>query len=437
MTTFDISKQMYSWVCDLFPICRSLTGDGNRKTLDYLNRLLDGKLRLYEVPTGYQAFDWTVPQEWKIREAWIKNESDEKIVDFAANNLHLVGYSTPINTTISLDELQQHLYSLPEQPNAIPYVTSYYKERWGFCVTDNFRKTLKNEKYHCFIDSELFDGSLTYADLIIQGETDDEIFLSTYFCHPSMANNELSGPAVTTALIQWLLEKKRRYTYRIIFIPETIGSLIYLSKNFETMKQRTKAGFVVTCVGDDRTYSMLHSRLGNTLADKAALSVLKNREKANRENNNNNTFVEYSFLSRGSDERQYCAPNIDLPVVSIMRTKYGEYPEYHTSLDNLELVTPEGLFGAYDVIKRTIIALEKNQTYQVQCLGEPQLGKRGLYPTISTKNSGNEVRNMMNFIAYCDGKHDLFDIQEKIEISIEELFLITEKLENSGLIKIV
>jgi aminopeptidase-like protein len=435
MTTSNIGTQMYSWVCDLFPICRSLTGDGNRETLDYLNRLLDGKLSIYEVPTGYQAFDWTVPKEWKIREAWIKNESGEKIVDFAANNLHLVGYSTPINTKISLDELQQHLYSLPDQPDAIPYVTSYYKERWGFCVTDNFRKTLKNEQYHCFIDSELFDGSLTYADLIIQGEIEDEIFLSTYFCHPSMANNELSGPAVTTALVQWLLEEKRQYTYRIIFIPETIGSLIYLSKNLETMKKRTKAGFVITCVGDDRTYSLLHSRLGNTLADKAALSVLKNRD--NNKHNGKNTFVEYSFLSRGSDERQYGAPGIDLPIVSIMRTKYGEYPEYHTSLDNLELVTPEGLFGAYDVIKRTIIALEKNRTYQVQCLGEPQLGKRGLYPTISTKNSGNEVRNMMNFIAYCDGKYDLFDIQDKIGISIDELFLIAEKLENSELIKAV
>jgi aminopeptidase-like protein len=246
-----------------------------------------------------------------------------------------------------------------------------------------------------------------------------------------MANNELSGPAVTTALIKWLLEEKRRYTYRIIFVPETIGSLIYLSKNLETMKKQTQAGFVVTCVGDDRTYSLLHSRLGNTLADKAALSVLKNRE------NDKNTFVEYSFLSRGSDERQYGAPGIDLPVVSMMRTKYGEYSEYHTSLDNLELVTPEGLFGAYDVIKRTIIALEKNKTYQVQCLGEPQLGKRGLYPTISTKNSGHEVRNMMNFIAYCDGKHDLFDIQDKIGISLDELFLIAEKLENSGLIKAI
>lgn len=433
MTASNIGTTMYSWICDLFPICRSLTGDGNRETLAYLNKILDGKLTIYEVTTGYQAFDWTVPKEWKIREAWIKNESGEKIVDFAVNNLHLVGYSTPIDTTISLDELQQHLYSLPDQPDAIPYVTSYYKERWGFCVTDNFRKTLKNEKYHCFIDSELFDGSLTYADLIIQGETEDEIFLSTYFCHPSMANNELSGPTVTTALIKWLLEEKRRYTYRIIFIPETIGSLVYLSKNLEIMKKRTKAGFVITCVGDNRTYSLLRSRLGNTLADKAALSILK--EYNNK--NNGETWVEYSFLSRGSDERQYGAPGIDLPVVSIMRTKYGEYPEYHTSLDNLELVTSEGLLGAYNVIKQTIIALEKNKTYQVQCLGEPQLGKRGLYPTISTKNSGNEVRNMMNFIAYCDGKHDLFDIQDRIGISIDELFAITEKLEKSGLIKTV
>jgi aminopeptidase-like protein len=422
----EIAEQMYSWVRDLFPICRSLTGEGNRETLAYLNKILDGKLNIYEIPTGYQAFDWTVPKEWKIRNAWIKNEDGEKIVDFTVNNLHLVGYSTPIDTVIELEELQQHLYSLPDQPDAIPYVTSYYKERWGFCVTDNFRQSLTDGKYHVHIDSELFDGSLTYADLIIPGETEEEIFLSTYFCHPSMANNELSGPAVTTALACWLKECKRRYTYRIIYIPETIGSLIYLSKNLEVMKKRTKAGFVVTCVGDERSYSLLRSRLGNTLADKAALSVIKLLHP---------DYIEYPFLERGSDERQYNAPGIDLPTVSIMRTKYGEYPEYHTSLDNLELVTPDGLFGAYHVIKETITAIEKNRTYQVQCLGEPQLGKRGLYPTISQKGSATDVRIMMNFIAYCDGKHDLFDIAEKINVTANTLFPIAEKLTIAKLIR--
>lgn len=422
-----IARKMHAWIGDLFPICRSLMGSGNRETLAYLNELLDGRLQIHEVSTGYRAFDWTVPKEWKIREAWIKNESGEKIVDFAVNNLHLLGYSTPVDETLSLEELQQHLYSLPEQPKAIPYVTSYYRERWGFCVTDEFRQTLKDETYRVYIDSELFDGSLTYADLLVPGETEEEIFFSTYVCHPSMANNELSGPAVTTALAQWVLEEKRRYSYRFIFIPETLGSLVYLSKNLEAMKSRTVAGFVVTCVGDDRSYSLLRSRLGDTLADKAALSVMKSELP---------DFQEYSFLSRGSDERQYGAPGVDLPVVSIMRTKYGVYPEYHTSLDDLDFVTPSGLYGAYDIIRKTATALEKNRKYTVQCLGEPQLGPRGLYPTVSKKGSAdNEALTTLDFIAYCDGRHDLFDIAETIRTPVAELFPIAEKLEKAELIR--
>ena len=421
-----IGNEMHSWIRALFPICRSLTGRGNRETLAYLDDLLEGDLRIHEVPTGYRAFDWTVPKEWKVQEAWIENENGEKIVDFSVNNLHLLGYSTPVDAVMDLEKLQEHLYSLPDQPDAIPYVTSYYKERWGFCVTDRFRRTLKPGNYRVHIDSELFDGSLTYGEIILPGETEEEIFLSTYVCHPSMANNELSGPAVTTALVRWLRQEKRRYTYRFIYIPETIGSLVYLSKNLEMMKARTKAGFVLTCVGDDRSYSVLRSRLGNTIADKAALHVLKDGYPGH---------IEYSFLERGSDERQYGAPGIDLPVVSIMRTKYGEYPEYHTSLDNLDLVTPRGLEGAFDVYRKVITALENNRSYTVQCLGEPQLGKRGLYPTISQKNAYADVRSMTNVIAYCDGNHDLFDLSERIGISLDELYPIIRRLKDNELIK--
>ena len=437
--TKNIGAQMYSWLKDLFPICRSLTGDGNRETLEYLNKILGGKLTIHEVPTGTEAFDWTVPKEWRIREAWIKDDTGRKIVDFADNNLHVVGYSTPIDTVLGLEELQKHLYSLPEQPDAIPYVTSYYRERWGFCVTENMRQSLVEGKYHVFIDSELFDGSLTYADLLIPGETDKEIFFSTYICHASMANNELSGPVVSTALADWLINQnttlkwankvggaKWRYSYRFIFIPETIGSIVYLSRHLSAMKAKTAAGFVVTCVGDDRSYSLLRSRLGNTLADKVALSVLRSEHP---------DFIEYSFLDRGSDERQYGAPGIDLPVVSVMRTKYGIYPEYHTSLDDLSLVTPDGLAGALDVYQKIVLALEHNHRYQVTCLGEPQLGKRGLYPTISQGGSiEKDVWTMINFIAYCDGQHDLIDIAEKINVPISELYEVAYKLTKAGLL---
>ena len=428
----DIGLQMYSWLKDLFPICRSLTGDGNRETLEYLNKILGGRLTIHEVPTGTEAFDWTVPKEWRIREAWIKDETGHKIVDFADNNLHVVGYSTPINAVLEWEELQKHLYSLPEQPDAVPYVTSYYRERWGFCVTEKMRQSLAAGKYHVFVDSELFDGSLTYADLLIPGETGEEVFFSTYICHPSMANNELSGPVVTTALAHCLLCQDRkgwccgqRYTYRFVFIPETIGSIVYLSRNLAGMKEKTAAGFVVTCVGDERNYSLLRSRLGDTLADKVALAVLRSEHP---------DFIEYPFLERGSDERQYGSPGIDLPVVSVMRTKYGMYPEYHTSLDDLSQVTPNGLAGALDVYKKIVFALENNYRYQVTCLGEPQLGKRGLYPTISQKGSGDAVRMMMNLIAYCDGRHDLIDIANKINVPIGELYEIADKLVNSGLL---
>jgi aminopeptidase-like protein len=263
------------------------------------------------------------------------------------------------------------------------------------------------------------DGFLTYGELIIPGASDKEIFLSTYICHPSMANNELSGPVVTTFLSKWILSEPRRYTYRIILAPETIGSITYLSKNLSKMKKNIVAGFNITCIGDERAYSYLPSRKGSTLADKAALNILENKHP---------DFIKYSFLNRASDERQYCSPRIDLPVVSVMRSKYQTYPEYHTSLDNLDIVTPRGLQGGFDVMRDCIDLLERNKRYRIKCYGEPQLGKRGLFPTLGTRDSDQHVRDMLDFIAYADGIKDLIDISNIIQVPVQRLYDIVHNL---------
>jgi aminopeptidase-like protein len=423
----EIGQSIYRLASELFPICRSITGDGVRETLDILKREI-GALEVHEVPTGTRAFDWVVPLEWNIHDAYILSPDGDKIVDFQDSNLHVVGYSPPINAVLSLDELQEHLYSLPEQPDAIPYITSYYRERWGFCLTHRKRQSLTPGEYTVVIDSELKEGSLTYGELILPGKIEEEIFFSTYICHPSMGNNELSGPTVLTHIVKWLQTIERRYTYRIIFIPETIGSLVYLSRNLGVMRERIVAGYNITCVGDDRHYSYLASRYGDTLADRVAKHVLRHMHPG---------FKEYSYLDRGSDERQYCSPGVDLPVASIMRTKYGEYPEYHTSLDDLELISPEGLGGAYKVIQRCIECLEANETLKVTVLGEPQLGMRGLYPTLSTKESGAQVRDMMNLLSYADGSNSLLDIAERIGVPMWNLLLVTRKLKDHDLLEAV
>lgn len=421
-----LGEKMYEFVEQLFPLCRSITGDGVRETLRTIQKRIP--IKIYEVPTGTKAFDWTVPKEWNIRDAYIMDAEGRKIVDFKKNNLHVVGYSIPVNKTLSLSELQKYLYSLPDQPNAIPYVTSYYKEGWGFCISHKNRERLKEGKYKVFIDSELKNGSLTYGELIIRGKLKKEVFISTYICHPSMANNELSGPVVATFLIKWILSEPRKFTYRIIFIPETIGSIVYLSKNIKLMKRNMVAGFNVSCVGDNEAYSYLPTRIGGTYADKIALNILSSKHP---------DFIKYSFLDRGSDERQYNAPGVDLPVCCVMRSKYGAYPEYHTSLDNLNFVSPEGLYGAYDVLKDCLALIEENCKYKIKCLGEPQLGKRGLYPAISKKSSANEVKNMMDFIAYADGKNDLIDISNKTKIPVWEFYPIIKKLIKADLLAVV
>lgn len=421
-------NKMYALAAELFPLCRSITGDGTRATLKRIQQEIP-QMKVYEVPSGTKVFDWTVPREWKIEEAYIEDSNGNIIIDFKNNNLHVVGYSIPVDKWISREELDKHLYSLPDHPDWIPYVTSYYKERWGFCMTHNMRQSLKDGNYHVVIKSKLFDGSLSYGELLIPGNSEKEIFLSTYVCHPSMANNELSGPMVQLELAKWLLsnmggESKLRYSYRLIWIPETIGSITYLSKNLDEMKTKVIAGYNITCVGDERTVSYVSSRYGNTLADVAARNVLSYMT---------SKFDSYDFLHRGSDERQYNAPGVDLPVCSICCSKYHEYPEYHTSADNLDFITPKGLQKALNIYKEIIRSLEFNGKYKINCLCEPELGPRGLYPTESFNRSSIKVKDMMDFIAYADGTQDLFQISNRIGVPVSRLHEIALKLVDAGL----
>ena len=424
-TSSDTGADMHQWATDLFPICRSLTGDGVRSTLRYLQQLLP-TLKTFEIPSGTRAFDWEVPREWVIRDAYIADIDGNRLVDFKTNNLHIVGYSTSVDAVLNKEELEKHLYSLPEVPHAIPYVTSYYSETWGFCLSHEQRSKLGVGPFRVFIDSEHKVGSLTYGELVIPGNSSDEILLSTYVCHPSMANNELSGPVVTTALARWVLGlKDRHYTYRIVMVPETIGSVVYLSFHLSHLREHLKAGWVLTCIGDDRAYSYLPSPSGATFADRVSKKVMSKSDQR---------FDEYSFLDRGSDERQYCSPGVDLPVVSLMRSKYGTYPEYHTSLDDLSLVTPSGLQGGLDMMKAVIDEIETNPRWKSTVLGEPQMGKRGLYPTISTSTSGREVYDTMNVLAFCDGTHDTEELASICSITVSKAEEIVNKLFAAGVL---
>ncbi len=421
-----LSEQIYNLAKKLWPINRSITGDGVRETLSIIQKEIS-ELKIFEVPSGTNVFDWTIPKEWRIKDAYIITPSGKKICEFKKNNLHLMGYSSPVNLKLPLSQLQNHLYSLPDQPNAIPYITSYYEKRWGFCISHLERENLEEGNYEVYIDSELFDGSLSYGEILIKGELSKEIFISTYICHPSMANNELSGPCVTTFLAKKIKNfKGLRYSYRLIFIPETIGSITYLSKNIEHLKQMVVAGFNVTCVGDNRDYSYLPSRRGDTLSDKVAKHVLKHIHP---------TFKSYTWADRGSDERQYCAPNVNLPIASIMRTKYGEYNEYHTSLDDLiNVVTSEGLEGGFDALWKSIEAIERNYYPQITTLCEPQLSKRGLYSSLSTKNRNLENRKILNLITWSDGTRSLIEIADLCNLPVWELYPIVEKLNKLKLI---
>ncbi|ELK3774686.1 DUF4910 domain-containing protein [Campylobacter jejuni] len=420
-------KTMYELACELFPIPRSITGQGFRDSLEILNKTLGGGiLKFHSIKSGTKVFDWIVPDEWNAKEAYIITPEGKKICDFKKHNLHLLNYSEAIDQEIELEELQDHLYSIEKMPDAIPYVTSYYKRRWGFCLTHNERKKLKKGKYKVHIDAKHDkNGVLNYADFILPStqNSKDEILLSTYLCHPSMANNELSGPVVAIFLAKWLLSlKERRYNYRFVIIPETIGSIVYLSKHLEHLKKHVKAGFVLSCLGDDHAYSLIHTPKENTLSDKVALHTLKNKE----------NFKAFSFLNRGSDERQYNAPLVNLGIVGVCRTRYSEYEQYHTSKDDLNFISKKGLMGGLQSMQEMILNLEINAVYKNTIVCEPNLGKRGLYHTLST---ANDIPLACNFLAYCDGKNDIIDIANILNMQAYKFKELLEKIKFYGLAK--
>lgn len=420
-----IGDEILRFAKELYPINRSLTGSGVRKTLDCIKQLLP-ELALLEVPSGSSAFDWTIPDEWDISEAFIEDSAGQRIIDFANHNLHVVGYSGPVDVTLSLEELEAHLHSIPDKPDAIPYVTSYYADRWGFCMTHRQRVGLAKGNYRAVIRSRKFKGVMNFAELVIPGISDSEVLLSTYVCHPSMANNETSGPAVLTFLGRWLLEQPRRYTYRIVFAPETIGAIHYISQNQKHLKQKVVAGFNISCVGDDRNYSFVASRKGATLADRIAEHVLPQLS---------SSYVKHSFLERQSDERQYGSVLIDLPFVALSRTKYGCYDEYHTSLDDFSVVTAAGLEGGFNMVAQCITALEANRTLVATTPCEPQLGRRGLYPTLGGGKVSSSVEVLLNVLEYCDGSEDLLAVAARCNISVTEAAQAANVLESHGLLR--
>lgn len=389
----------------LWALPRSLTGDGVRRTHDILGELLP--LERIEVPTGTEVFDWTVPQEWRVREAYVVAPDGRRLLDFADNNLHLVGYSVPFRGRLSRAELDDHLYSLPDRPGAIPYVTSYYAPAWGFCLTEEQRRALPDGSYEVVVGTELFDGAMTLSEAVLLGETDQEVLISANTCHPAMASNEISGPLVAAFLFRRLAAlARRRLTYRFVFLPETIGAVAYLARRGEHLREKLIAGYVVTCVGDAGRFTYKRSLRGDSLADRAALHVLEQRG-ADAE------IVDY--FPQGSDERQYCSPGFDLPVGSLMRTMYWRYPEYHTSLDNKDFVSFAAMSETIDVyfdIARTLDAVCRYRN--LMPFGEPQLSKRGLYPTLGGANEKQtRLRAQAWLLALSDGTRSLLDIAER------------------------
>ncbi len=419
-----LGKAMYDMAARMYPICRSITGDGVRSTLKIVSQVIP--LQVHEVPSGAQVFDWVVPREWNVRDAYVANSRGERVIDFKKHNLHVLNYSSPINATMSLAELKPHLFSLPDKPDWIPYRTSYYRENWGFCLSHKALLALPEDQYTVVIDSTLEPGALTYGEYYVRGELADEVLISCHICHPSLANDNLSGIALASHLARLLGDARPRYSYRFVFIPGTIGSIAWLSRNEETA-QRIKHGLVVVCVGDGGKFTYKKSRRGNAVIDRAVLHVLSHEA---------GEFNQIEFYPYGYDERQYCSPGFNLAVGSLSRTTHGEYPQYHTSADDLDLISPRNLAESLQVYLKVVDVIEHDRIYINQnpkC--EPQLGKRGLYGGVgATARPANEMA-LLWVLNLSDGSHSLLDIAERANMPFEQIKHAAKALLGCGLLR--
>ncbi len=420
----ELGSKLYQQAADLYPICRSITGDGIRQTLKEIQKHIPLEIR--EVPSGTEVFDWTIPKEWNVRDAYIKDSTGKRIVDFQVNNLHLVNYSVPVQKTLSLAELQPHLHSIPDQPDWVPYKTTYYTEDWGFCLSHNQRKTLTDSQYEVCIESTLRDGHLTYGECYLPGASEDEVLISVHACHPSLANDNLSGLTVATALAKLANQSDRRYSYRFLFLPGTIGAITWLATNRDRASM-IRYGLVLTCVGDRGGFHYKKSRRGDTEFDRAMAHVLRHSGESSEI---------LDFSPYGYDERQYCSPGFNLPVGCLMRSVWGTFPEYHTSADNLDFIDPGQLARSVRVCVQAFDVIEGNQTYlnrSPYC--EPQLGKRNLYRSSGGDSIGDEIHARLWILNFSDGHHSLLDVAERSGLPFSALRKAADLLESAGLLQ--
>jgi aminopeptidase-like protein len=420
-----LGEELHALVADLYPICRSITGDGVRETLRRVAGIVP--LEVHEVPTGKQALDWTVPREWNITDAYVKDAQGRRVIDFGASSLHVVGYSTPVDRRMTLAELKDHLFSIPEHPGWIPYRTSYYRESWGFCLTHDALLDLADGSYDVRIDSTLEDGHLTYGEYYLQGDRPDEVLVSTHVCHPSLANDNLSGIAVAAQVARALTDLPRRLSYRFLFVPGTIGAIVWLSQNRDAVA-RIKHGLVLTGVGDRGRPTYKRSRRGNADIDRAVEHVLRH---------SGDGYEIVDFSPYGYDERQYCSPGFDLPVGCFMRTPWGRYPEYHTSADDLGFVRPESLADSLAKVLAALSVVDNNATYlNLSPYGEPQLGRRGLYRSAGgRKNESLWELALLWVLNLSDSRHTLLDVAERSGLEFDTVRAAADALVGAGLLE--